>query len=167
MSSNPKATRNLKNRFTCHEAAWFAIACITMSDMQFLLHMLCFRVSHRGKMLQSFSTKFTKARPPRHQQDPIGEKTFKPHVLASLFSRVNGSVAWCFRFLANLKCLFCNGGVKIDSYLRPEAFLGDLGLDENLMFLGKVFYCCLITRVVAIVVNMYHQHKPTEDFQLS
>ena len=29
-----------------------------------------------------------------------------------------------------------NEGVKIDSYLWPEAFLGDLGLDENLMFLG-------------------------------
>ena len=24
-------------------------------------------------------------------------------------------------------------GVKIDAYLRPEAFLGDLGVDENLM----------------------------------
>ena len=30
-------------------------------------------------------------------------------------------------------------GVKIDSYLRPEAFLGDLGLDESLMFLGSDF----------------------------
>jgi hypothetical protein len=30
-------------------------------------------------------------------------------------------------------------GMKIDSYLRPEAFLGDLGLDESLMFLGSDF----------------------------
>jgi len=58
--------------------------------------------------------------------------------------------------------------VKIDSYLRPEAFLGDLGLDENLMFLGKVSillsnqdggYCIAVIR--------YDQQKPTEDFQLS
>ena len=35
------------------------------------------------------------------------------------------------------KPLTDRSGVKIDAYLRPEAFLGDLGVDESLMPPGR------------------------------
>lgn len=74
-------------KLTCHQVAWFAMAWTTMSHMQFLLDMSCFWVWHQGKMHQSFSTKFTKARPPGTNRIPSAKKTFKRFSLTVLDSK--------------------------------------------------------------------------------